>query len=171
MPAKQLPHDAAFQIDRYGVLRIPAMLWLALALLARHWVLMLAVTVLARRDKSAWGLLLADGGGLPWAMLLLESPVLLLVAAAFNRRPEGGAWARIIWRRGREIIALAAVLNLGWTIKLLLASSYWTLWPELFLASCCLLDMAIALAMYTTPYYRELFEEFPQRPSAGQHKA
>lgn len=168
MPAQYSPHDAAFQIDRYGVLRIPALLWIALSLLARHWVLIILVIVLARRERSAW--LLVGDGGLPWAMLMLEAPVLLLVAAALSRRPQGGTWARLVWRRGREIIGLTALLNLVWTTKLLVESNYWTLWPELFLASCCLLDVAIALAMYTTPYYRQLFEEFPARPPAGEHK-
>lgn len=168
MTYSESAHDAAFQIDRYGVLRIPALLWLAFALLARHWVLLVGVVVLGRRDPSAW--LLFGNEGLPLAMLMLESPILLLAAAAGNRQPEAGKWARLIWRRGPEIVALTALLNLGWTIKLLLASNYWTLWPELFLASCCLLDMAIALGMYTSPYYRQLFEEFPQQKPPESRK-
>lgn len=169
MPARHLPHDAAFQIDRFGVLRVPALLWLALALLGRHWILVLVVVVLARRESSAW-ILLGDGG-LPWAMLTLEAPVLLLAAAACNRRPHAGTWTRTVWRWGRELIALTALLNLGWTASLLYQSNYWTPWPELFLASCCLLDLAVALAMYTNPYYGQLFKEFPDPSPRGEEKA
>jgi hypothetical protein len=162
-------HDLAFEIDRHGVLRIPALFWVAMALLARHWVLMIVIIVTARRQSSAWALL--GDGGLPWGWLLLEIPILLLVAAAFYRQPTAGAWARWLWRHGPWIVVLTVALNLGWTGKLLLESSYWTLWPELFLASCCVLDLAIALAMTTTPYYRQMFAEFPARPEADARAA
>ncbi|WP_428421256.1 DUF2919 family protein [Methylibium sp.] len=163
------PHDAAFQIDHHGVLRIPSLLWVALALLARHWVLLLLIVVSARREGSS--VLLLGDGGVPWVALGMEVPVVLLAFAAFYRQPTAGAWARLLWRRGREIVAVTAALNVGWTVDLLLKSDYWLPWPELFLISCGVLDVAIALSMYTTPYYRQLFNEFPARPGATPPQA
>ncbi len=162
MAKTPLPQEAALDLDRHGVLRIPALLWIALALMARHWVLLLIVGVSARRDSSS--VLLLGDGGIPWVALAMEVPAVLLAFVAFNRKPDGGAWARLLWRRGPEIIALTALLNVAWTANLLIKSDYWTPWPELFLASCSLIDVAIALSMYTTPYYRQLFDEFPARP-------
>lgn len=164
MSKTPLPHDAAFELDRHGVLRVPALLWVAFALMARHWVLLIIIGASARREGSS--VLLLGDGGIPWVALSMEVPIVLLALAAFNRQPGAGAWARGLWKRGREIVALTAALNVGWTANLLIKSDYWTPWPELFLASCSLIDVAIALSMYTTPYYRQLFDEFPARPRA-----
>ena len=164
MADKLSPHEAAFQVDHHGVLRVPGLLWVAMALLARHWVLLMLVAISARREGSS--ALLVGGGGVPWVALGMEIPILLLAFAAFYRQPTAGAWARLLWRRGREIVALTALLNIGWTVNLLLKSDYWLPWPELFLISCGVLDAAIALSMYTTPYFRQLFSEFPARPDA-----
>jgi hypothetical protein len=155
-----LPHDLAFHVNRYGVLSVPMTLWLAFALLARQWLLLVAVAVSQFRGQTDTSLVLGDGG-VPWFALAVQVPVLLLMLAAANRLPTAGRWARLLWRRGREIVALTAALNLVWTAKLLLASDYWTPWPELFLACCSLLDLAIVLAVYTTPYHRQMFAEFP----------
>lgn len=159
------PHDLAFHVNRHGVLAVPVSLWFAFALLARQWLLLLAVAVSQLRGQVDTSLLLGDGG-VPWFALAAQLPMLLLMLAAASRLPSTGAWARLLWRRGREIVALTAALNLGWTARLLLASVYWNAWPELFLACCSLLDLAIVLAVYTTPYHRQMFAEFPAREEA-----
>lgn len=164
MSDKLTPHDVAFAVDRHGTLRIPGLLWVALALLARHWVLLVVIAASARREGSS--VLLLGDGGIPWLALSMEIPIVLLALAAFYRQPTAGTLARMVWRRGREIVALTATANIGWTLNLLLKSDYWLPWPELFLMSCGVLDAAIALSMYTTPYYRLLFSEFPDRPAA-----
>lgn len=163
MADKLSPHEVAFQIDRHGVLRVPGLLWVALALLARHWVLLVLIVVSARREGSS--VLLLGDGGVPWVALSMEIPIVLLALAAFYRQPSAGTPARMLWRRGREIVALTAALNIAWTVNLLLKSDYWLPWPELFLISCAVLDAAIALSLCTTPYYRQLFSEFPARPA------
>lgn len=155
-------HELAFHVNGHGVLAVPATLWLGFALLARQWLLLMAVAVSQFRRQADTSLLLGDGG-VPWFALAAQVPVLLLMLAAANRLPRAGAWARLLWRRGREIVALTALLNLGWTVKLLLASDYWSAWPELFMACCSLLDLAVVLAVYTTPYHRQMFAEFPAR--------
>jgi hypothetical protein len=58
-----------------------------------------------------------------------------------------------VWQQGRAIIALTALLNLGWTARLLWQSDDWALWPELFLASCVLIDLAIALAVLRDRFF------------------
>ena len=159
--------DSAFlDVDRHGVLRIPGLLWCAFALLARHWLLILALVVSARREGSV--VLLLGESGVPWLLLAMEAPIVVLAFAGFYRSPTASAWARQAWRHGREIVALTALFNIAWTTKLLSQSDYWTPWPELLLASCCLLDSAIATSMYKTPYFKQLFREFPERPPKGQ---
>ena len=152
--------DSAYlDVDRHGVLRVPGTLWLGFSVLARYWLLVLAVTVSARRSPDAVRLL--GEGGYPWAWLVVQLPIVLLMFAGFQRTPTAGQWARVVWRLGRPIVALTALLNLGWTAHLLWQADGWALWPELFLASCVLIDLAIALAVLRDRYFAQLFSEFP----------
>ena len=152
--------DSAFlDVDRHGVLRVPGVLWLGFAVMARYWILMLVVTVSARRSQES--VLLLGDGGIPWGWLAVQLPIVLLMAAGFQRVPTAGRWARVLWRGGRWIITLTALLNLGWTAHLLMQSDAWNLWPELFLASCVLIDLAIAIAVWRDRFFAQLFSEFP----------
>ena len=63
MPLPTSPHDAAFHGNRHGVLAIPGLLWLALALLARQWVLLMMVAVNRDPKAGAWARLLSRRGG------------------------------------------------------------------------------------------------------------
>lgn len=154
--------DSAFlDTDRYGTLRIPSVLWLGFAFLARHWILVLVVLVSVKRSRDS--LLLFGEGGSPWQWLLMQMPVVALAFAGFRRTPTGGAWSRAIWKNGRAIVALTATLNLGWTAWLLYRAETWSRWPELYLASCVLIDLAIALSVIRDPFHQQLFIEFPAR--------
>lgn len=154
--------DSAFlDVDRYGVLRIPGTLWVGFAILARQWILVLVVLVSAKRSRES--VLLLGDGGFPWQWLLMQTPIVVLVLAGFFRAPSGGAWPRAVWKHGRAIVALTATLNLGWTAWLLYRAETWSRWPELFLVSCVLIDLAVALAVMRDPFHRQLFSEFPAR--------
>jgi hypothetical protein len=155
--------DSAFlDVNSHGVLRVPGPLWLGFAVLARYWILMLVVTVSARRSQET--LLLLGHDGIPWAWLALQLPIVALMAAGAQRTPTGGAWARWLWRHGRIIVSLTALLNLVWTVRLLWLSDDWALWPELLLSSFVLIDLAIALAMWRDRFFAQLFSEFPTEP-------
>ena len=62
------------------------------------------------------------------------------------------------------------MLNLGWTARLLWQSDSWMLWPELFLASCVLIDLAVALAVLRDRFFAQLFSEFPAPPADDETK-
>lgn len=160
MPLPESPQEAAFYVNRHGVLSIPGMLWLGFAIMARNWILLLLVGVSTMRKQGAVGLALGEGG-VPWGALASQLPVLVLALAAANRLPQTGQWARWVWRMGRPILLVTALANLFWAARLLLESSSWSLWPELFLASLSLLDFAIVLAVFQHDYFRQMFQEFP----------
>jgi hypothetical protein len=145
-------------VNRYGVLSVPGPLWLAMAFLGRHW-LLLIVALASRRSPEAVQM---AGNSLSWVVLLLEFPVMLLAYAAFSRHPDTGGLIRFIWSKGRFILGMTATLNLvllGW---FLWNSEVWRRWPELFLASCGLLDVVIIYGIYTSGYIKQIFLEFPQ---------
>jgi len=152
--------DYLLDVNRHGVLSVPAGLWIAMAFLARHWLLLVIVVVSARRSKESVMLL---GGDFSWWVLVLEAPVLLVLAAAIYRRPEGGGAARAVWKQGGHILAATAMLNIGLAAWYLWKSAYWNPWPELFVVSCALLDLAIIYAIYTNDQVKRVFAEFPER--------
>jgi Protein of unknown function (DUF2919) len=161
--------DSAFlDVDRYGVLRVPPAMWLGLAVLARHWVLLLMVGASARRDARS--VLLLGDDGLPWLALALEIPALLLMVLAFRRTPTAWVLTRRLWRLGPWFAATTAVANTVWTVQLLMNSDRWRAWPELALASALLLDFAIVAAFTFSPYYRQLFAEFPEPAPEGKDR-
>ena len=149
-------------VNAHGVLRVPGPLWAGFAVLARHWVLMLLVAVSARRDPSIVRVL--GDSGIPWLMLGMQLPALLVALAGAQRRPEAPMLWRWIWRFGRGLVVVTALANIAWTAHLLMDSDYWLPWPELYLGSCALIDLAVVVGLYSTPLMRQLFREFPPRP-------
>ncbi len=145
-------------MDRHGSLRVPGVLWLALAFLARHLVLAFIVFAMAKRSPEMVRLL---GQNFSWLVLPLELPVALLMFAGANRSPTAGRLVRALWGAGRPIVAATVGVHLAWAGWMLWTSDVWRTWPELFLASCCLLDVAIAYALLKDDYYRQLFADFP----------
>jgi hypothetical protein len=162
--------DSAYlDVNNDGVLRVPGPLWLGLAVLARYWLLMLVVTVSAQQSQQS--VLLLGHDGVPWAWLALQLPIVLLMMAGAQRVPTGGRWARVLWRNGRIVVTLTALLNLAWTARLLWLSDDWALWPELLLASFVLVDLATALSVWRDRFFAQLFSEFPAPPEDKANKA
>jgi hypothetical protein len=149
-------------VNRFNVLSIPGPLWLAMAFLGRHWVLLI-ITLASRKSPEAIQL---ASTSLSAAVLLLEAPVLILAYAGFSRHPSAGAMSRLVWRNGRAILAATAVVNLGLLGWFLWHADVWGR-PELFLASCGLLDVTIIYGMYTSAYIKQVFMEFPAPAESG----
>jgi hypothetical protein len=162
--------DSAYlDVNDHGVLRVPGPLWLGFAVLARYWLLMLVISVSS--GQSQLSALLLGREGVPWAWLALQLPIVLLMIASAQRVPTGGRWARVLWRNGRIIVTVTALLNLAWTARLLWLSDDWALWPELLLASFVLVDLATALAVWRDRLFAQLFSEFPAPPEHRANKA
>jgi len=149
-------------VNRFGVLSIPGPLWLAMAFLGRHWVLLI-ITLASRRSPDA---IQMASSNLSALVLLLELPVLVLAYAGFSRYPATGKMLRFIWHNGRAILAATAVINLGLLAWFLWHSDVWGR-PELFLASCGLLDITIVYGIYKSAYIKQVFMEFPAPVEPG----
>ncbi len=145
-------------LSKHGVLNVPMTLWAGMLFLSRHWILLIA-TLASRRSAET---IQFAAGGLSWLPLVLELPALLLIFAGFSRHPTAGTFLRQVWRFGRHILCLTAAVNIGWVSLLLWQSDEWRRWPELFLASCALLDIAIILGVYRSDYIKQIFAEFPE---------
>jgi len=153
-----------FNVNKDGSLRAPAAFWLALAFLARHVIVAAVVLAMAKRSPDVVRVL---GDSYPWFMLPLELPVIALMFACANRVANAGRALRWIWAHGRQIILLMTLVHLGVAGWVLGASDVWRTWPELFVASCALVDIAIALAVTKDDYFRQLFADFPEPRKAA----
>ena len=155
--------ELAFHVNRHGVLAVPVIFWCALAFLARYWLLLFFIGLASRRDGGASQQLLS-GGGVSWSMLLGQSLTLVVLACAWQRHPNGAAWARRAWPRVPGIIGSVAAFNAWWIWPVLSQPASWQWGADLLLASCSLVDAAIVLAFYRSSYYRHMFAEFPSPP-------
>lgn len=150
--------DRLLDVDKNGALRAPSVLWVALAVLCRYWILVVIVFASARRAPEVVRVL---GEGFSWYFLLLEIPAILVLLACTRRRPEAGPEWRWIWRHARILITCAVAAHIGATVWLLWHADVWRRWPELFLASCNLIDLAVLTSILRDDYYRQLFADFP----------
>lgn len=150
--------DRLLDVDKHGALRAPSVLWLGLAVLCRYWILVVVVFASARRAPDVVRVL---GDGFSWYFLPLEIPAILVLLAAARRRPEAHRLWRWLWRNARMLITCAVVAHLGATAWMLWTADVWRRWPELFLASCNLIDLAILTGILRDDYYRQLFADFP----------
>lgn len=150
--------DRSLDVNEHGVLRIPAELWLSILFLCRHWVLALVVTVSSGQSRDTIRLL---GESFNWWVLLAELPALLFMALCFLRQPSAGSWVRHLWRHANKLGLLTIVLHLTYVAWFLSESSYWLPWPELFLVSCSLIDLAIGLSLSRSGHIQQVLKEFP----------
>lgn len=150
-------------VNRHGAVSVPGVLWIAMAFLARYWIVVLAVLLSSRRSPETVRVL---GQDFAWFMLAIEVPVLLVMIAGGNRSPDAWKPWRFIWTHGRNILIAIAAVHIVAAGVALYASPAWRRWPELFFASCAVLDLAVILALVRDGFFRQLFADFPQAPHA-----
>lgn len=151
--------DRLFDTDPSGVLKIPVVLWLGLMIHTRHWVLLLLV--FASLAVGATGTLAAiDFMSNIW-MALIQLPSLLVLMAGALRQPDAKGWVRAVWANGHRLMATTAVLNVAFAGGWLISSTTWSRWPELYLASTAILDVAIARWAVSQALPLQVFSEFP----------
>jgi hypothetical protein len=153
-------HDPS-HYDEHLTLKVPVALWLVLAFLLRH-LLLLGITFLpttgteitALRDLIRPEYLIAD---------LLALPVALVAA---RRRPEAPDWMRRLWPLGRPLLTASALLYLALlTWRLATAGEpLITAIDEPVLISA-LLNLAVVAYLWRSGLVGDVFREFPGRGS------
>lgn len=143
--------------DDHLTLKVPATLWLVLAFLLRH-LLLLGITfmpttgeeITVLRDLIRPLYLAAD---------LLALPVAIVAA---RRRPRSPDWMRRLWPFGRALLTASALLYLA-----LLISHLATGGEPLILAIdeavliSALLNLAVVAYLWRSALVRDVFREFP----------
>lgn len=152
-------HYPISSYDKYLCLKPDVTMWLILLFLLKPYlVLVLSITNL--KDKS--GLInMVYPDHLAMSLGALASvPVTLIIYAWSKRKPGASPFVRSIWAKGRSLLIISAVLNAGVIFIPLWVEKWRTLsnaeWVHFGIA------ILIAFMVYTTPYIRDCFNDFPK---------
>jgi hypothetical protein len=146
-------------VNAHGVLRIPLELWLAGLVLARGWIVaMFTIASLLSNQKDVVRLL---GGDIIWVNMLFGFPALVVLWVFAHRTPDASPRVRWLWPHTRTLLFATAWGNFAYLLWFLWQSRYWAPWPELFMASFFLIDLAICWGIYSSEYLRQVLREFP----------
>lgn len=161
-----LVDERLLALNRHGALAVPGTVWLAMAFLSRYWIVVMTVLISARRSPETIRVL---GQDFAWIMLALELPALLMMIAAGNRRPDAWGLWRWLWTHGRTILIAVAAIHIATAAFALYSTPHWRRWPELFIASCALLDAAVIYALARDSFFGQLFADFPKAAEPASH--
>ncbi len=144
--------------DEHLTLKVPMTLWLVLAFLLRH-VLLLGMTFLpttgeeitALRDLVLPAYLVSD---------LLALPVAIV---ATRRRPQAPGWMRVLWLRGRQLLTASALCYLALLVWNVLSSGR-TLINAIDDATLisALINLLVIAYLWRSTLVRDVFLEFPK---------
>ncbi|MDY0013027.1 MAG: DUF2919 family protein [Rhodocyclaceae bacterium] len=157
-------HDPFSDINKHGVIAIPALLWAIILFEARGWILAFfgfVSAVIGSREAS--GLISGDS----WQPILIAELLALLVLwAALRRTPDGGELPRWLWRHGQAFICLAAASHVAWALLRHAQAAAWMAWHDDQRLLLSIADALIALGIWLSAHARAVFQEFPPPPPA-----
>jgi hypothetical protein len=112
------PRYPSHRYDDDLLLKTPFLLWLTLAFLVRH-LLLLGITFLPTTGEE----IEVMRNLVRPELLFADLPAALVMAAGLRRRRPCPDWVRRIWQRAREILTLSLIIYLGVLLALFGGSS------------------------------------------------
>ena len=150
---KQVDPYEELNVNAYGVLKPPLLLWLIMLIETWHLWSFFLITA----SGETW--LFAKGAG--WASFAVEVPALIVWLALSSRAPKAPKFVRFLWHRGRELLTLAAVGNLGIILAGVIQADFWHLDSEWVTVGTAFLHVWVLARLWVTPIIRQVFSEFP----------
>lgn len=148
------PSNELLNINQYGVLSPPPMLWIMLLFETRHWWL----SVFIAFSGQTW--LFAEN--YTALTLAVEVPTLLVLVALSRRHPGAATIFKWLWLHGRGLVSLTAVASLALIAKEWIGLSYWSVDNEWTTLATLALHVWILMRLWLTPIMSRVFSEFPQ---------
>jgi len=147
----------AHYYDENLVLRVPALLWLVMIMLVRHFIFVGLTFLPSAGDAMTYLRDLVE----PIFLIsdLVAAPVLFV---AMTRKPGSPPWMRGIWRRGRVLLIAAALVYIVIWIAHFAVEQRWhfaALKTALF--TSLILDLVVLVIVSSSPLIREVFRDFP----------
>jgi hypothetical protein len=143
-------------------LKPPFLLTAAMVYLCRSFLFMLLIITATTRGSSSGGLEgFLPSGDHPMSIGLTGLPALLVLYARVRRSSKAGNFVRWIWRNGRALLGLSAVLELGSGALLIYANSGQSHDGDLFRFGLMILDTYILLYVSISRHVKDVFSDFP----------
>ncbi len=150
---KQIDPYAELNINAYGVLKPPLLLWVIMLIETWH----LWSFVLITASGETW--LFARSAG--WASFAVEMPALIVWLVLSRRVPKAPKFVRILWYRGRELLTLSAAGNLGIIVAGAIQADFWRLDSEWASVGASILHLWVLARLWVTSIIQQVFAEFP----------
>ena len=150
---KQVDPYEELNINAYGVLKPPLLLWLIMLIETWHlWSFFLI---------TASGEMRLFGKGVGWVAFAVEVPAMIVWLVLSRRVPKAPKFVRTLWHRGRELLTLSAVGNIGIILARAIQANFWNLDSEWVSVGVALLHVWVMARLWVTSIIRQVFSEFP----------
>ena len=150
---KQVDPYEELNINAYGVLKPPLLLWLIMLIETWHVWSFFFVTA----SGETW----LFGKGFGWVAFAVEVPAMIVWLVLSRRVPKAPKFVRALWHRGRELLTLSAVGNIGIILAGAIQADFWHLDSEWVSVGVALLHVWVMVRLWVTPIIRQVFSVFP----------
>jgi hypothetical protein len=159
--------------DKYMSLKFDTNMWLVIVYFLHPYILKISTIQMGRgaRSDSVAGLknlIYPDDFGF-FLAFVASIPVLVVVVAYARRKPDAPQWVRSIWRNGRNLMLVAAVLSIVVVFIPFLAELSHSIpvygWGQLAVAA------GIIYYLFTSTRVADTFADFPADSETGSGKA
>lgn len=153
-----------FHYNKFFVLRPPLMLKVSLVLLCKD--ILLSLMMGASKFKSKGGTLGQEAATLVQPVFILSNlPAFILLLAMVMRTPKSGRWARVVWKNGQLMMALAVILYIATFIYLNGVDITRYSWLGGLVLGCYI---AIFVYIFSSKMLQDAFSEFPEPVAENQ---
>jgi hypothetical protein len=153
----QMKYDIA-NYDENLCLRVSPVMWLAMLFLIRAYLITVLSVINFRDPLALINLLHTDAAHLALGAVA-GVPVLAVLYALRQRKPGASARVQWIWRNGRSLLAISAVLSVVVTlVPILTVMSHRVQYAE---QAQVVLSAAVLLFVLTSKRVADTFAEFP----------
>jgi len=151
-------HHPISAYDKNLCLKPDITIWLILLFLSRAYVV-LVLSLVNMRDRT--GLIdLVYPDRLAMSLGALAGiPAVLLVYAWIKRQPGAGPFVKKIWMKGRELLAISVLLNIGVIFLPFWMGTMHAIYPGDWVQFA--IALLILIVVYTSSYIKDCFNDFP----------
>ena len=158
--------------DKNMSLKLDSNMWLIIVYFLHPFILKVSTIQMGRGAKSdsvsgLKNLIYPNDFGF-FLAFIATIPVLLLILAYTKRKPGASEFVQSLWRNGRNLLAMAAILNMIVIVVTFLANITHSIniygWGQFAVA------VAIIIYLYTSARVTDTFADFPKETEAESNK-
>lgn len=146
--------------DRFFSLRPSWLMVATMVFLCRGWLLLL---VMAASAMAGISIELSDISPTDhvWSGLIAGVPAALVLYCVWARRPDARGWVRSVWRNGRLLLAVSALLHVALTVASEGTRALRSISP--LAVTVLLVDLWIVTYVVLSARVKDTFSDFPDR--------